>query len=511
MTIKDRLESLNTKKIEGYKKAYQMPTASACKDFINRFCFTYDPRSKKKVLPFILYPRQEEYIDWLWDRYKGHECGMVDKARDIGASWLSMAFSVWLLLFQKNTSVGIYSFKADSVDKLGDISTLMGKVNSIIQNLPQQFVEGVISKYFYIKNYNGSDIAGASGDQPDRGGRRSCFFKDESAFYEHPEMIEASLSETSDCIIDISTHQGTNSIFYQKISSGSIPVFVFDWFSNPNHTQELYNQKREKAAAQGMLHIFQREIDRNPGASIDSVVIPMEWAESAKQIEIKNNGKRVAGVDVADAGTDTSAICIVDGNEVLYLDEWSLGDTGETADKSFWKAVDFKCDEYRYDNIGVGAGVKARVRQIKEDIEHKLVKTERDLIALKMKIIGWSAAGAVIRPEESDFDDKENRLLFENAKSQAYWKCREEFRNTYRFTTGKDYDAGKVISFCEVAKSNIFNKFLRELSQPQYKISSSGKIQIDKKPNSSKSPNLNDAYIIARAETSGQWVSWSAV
>lgn len=55
---------------------------------------------------------------------------------------------------------------------------------------------------------NGAVIVGEAGDNIGRGNRTSIYFKDESAFYEHPDTIDAALSQTSNCKIDISTPNG---------------------------------------------------------------------------------------------------------------------------------------------------------------------------------------------------------------------------------------------------------------------------------------------------------------
>lgn len=512
MNYEDRIKSLSKLNIAKYKMAYQIPIEESCLDFINRYVFTYDPRrSENKAVPFFLFPKQEDYIRWLFNLYKDRKNGMVDKCRDVGATWCFIAFSVWLLLFQKETSVGLFTYKADEVDKLGDISTLFGKARHIINKLPQEFRQGVTTNYFYIKNNeNKSDIAGASGDNPGRGGRRSVIFKDESAFYTHAEMVEAALSEVSDCIIDISTHQGTNTLFYSKIISGKTPVFVFNWQDNPVHTQEWYDTKKAKAISEGMFHIFQREIERNPGASIENTVIPFEWMNDTLKSTIEIRGKRIAGLDVADEGSDTNALCIMDGNCLEYLNEWGGLDTTQTADKAFWQCVEMKVEELRYDNIGVGAGVKGEINRLIEEIKniHESDRTENQKWALKIKVVGWSAAGAVIRPNEQDYSDKANWELFENAKSQAYWKIREEFRCTFRYVNNQQTDETKLLFLKNTGL--LFTKFTNEICQPQFNLSASGKIVINKKPQGRKSPNLLEAFLIARAEIVG-WMAWSTI
>jgi len=65
-----------------------------------------------------------------------------------------------------------------------------------------------------------STITGEAGDNIGRGGRNSIYFKDESAFYEHPLTIDAALSQNSDVKIDVSTPNGIGNPFYQKRFAG---------------------------------------------------------------------------------------------------------------------------------------------------------------------------------------------------------------------------------------------------------------------------------------------------
>jgi len=457
-------------------KSFYLPLPESCIDFINLCVWTYDPRRKdSKKIPFFLYERQNEFIFWLWERYKLKENGIVDKCRDVGASWCFVAFSIWMLLFQKGSAIGFYSYKSDAVDKKGEMDSLMEKARFIIDNLPGSIKLALQQSYMLIKNGD-SSISGLSGEQP-RGGRKSMLFKDESAFYEHPEIIEGALSETSDCIIDISTHAGTDTVFFNKIQSGSTPTFIFDWWQNPIHTQEWYDKKKEKALSEGLMHIFEREINRNPQASVESVVINPSWVISARTHDKKIYGKKILGFDTADDGTDAKAIVFVNGNVVQYISQWIEGDIGDASEKAYKKAIELGADEIHYDSIGIGAGAKIRLKQLIEGQQSKI------------QLIGWNAGSGVIRPDESDFNDQPNKMLFENAKSQAYWKVREEFIQTYRYINNKDHDPSKIIFIEDMKDNQYFNKFINELSQPQHKLSASGKIIIDKKAGK-KSPNL---------------------
>ena len=48
-----------------------------------------------------------------------------------------------------------------------------------------------------VNPQTGASITGESGDNIGRGGRKLCYFKDESAWYERPEKIEAALADNT--------------------------------------------------------------------------------------------------------------------------------------------------------------------------------------------------------------------------------------------------------------------------------------------------------------------------
>lgn len=512
LSWKDKLKILESPEMLAREyKMLSMPSAESVIYFIDNWCFTYDPRLPgKKNIPFVLYPKQREFIRWLWARYMNQEEGVVDKCRTAGFSWLTMAFSVYLILFRMGESVGVFSKKATDVHNLKDISSLMAKADYIIKRLPASWTAGVSVNLFHIYNSKSeSDISGSSGDNPGRSQRRSIFFGDEAAFYEHAELIEAAVTETANCKIWGSTHSGTNTLFYRKATGGVLPVFVFDWWDNPNLDQAWFNKKKEKAEAEGTLHIFKREIERNAAASVDAVLIPAEWVAAAR-LETHEGTRKIAALDLADEGGDTNALVITEGNGVIYLEERAEGDPVETGIWAFWKAAEYGCEEFRFDANGVGAGCKGAIKQVKAQIEAKEDKTELDEAALKMKITPYFDGGAVQRPDDLDFNDTPNSEFFENRKAQDYFTLMFLFLNTYRKQNGQDYDEDKIISL-DFESSPVYNKLVNEISQPQRGLSSRGKTIIKKKPNGSKSPNLADALKMAMSQVEPEFIPWSII
>src|SRR4051812_34784652 len=61
-------------------------------DFIEHWVDTFDPRNagtlKPTRMPFVLFPRQREFIDFLYACSRSETHGLIEKSRDMGATWL---------------------------------------------------------------------------------------------------------------------------------------------------------------------------------------------------------------------------------------------------------------------------------------------------------------------------------------------------------------------------------------------------------------------------------------
>jgi hypothetical protein len=163
---------------------------------------------------------------------------------------------------------------------------------------------------------NGSSIVGEAGDNIGRGNRTSIYFKDESAHYEHADAIDAALSQTSNCKIDISTPNGAGNAFYKKAHGGQIKKFVFDWHDDPRKDDEWY----AKQCASLDPAIVAQEIDRNYEASVSNAFIPGDLvlaAQARGPADVKPVGGLRVGIDVARFGNDKTAISFRRGRVLL--------------------------------------------------------------------------------------------------------------------------------------------------------------------------------------------------
>lgn len=458
-------------------------------DFINDWGVTFDPRKKPSMIPFLLFPKQEEFILWLKESYENKEDGLAEKSRDMGFTWLACAFSVWLWLFHDGSKVGWGSRKEQLVDRLGDPDSIFEKIRMFIKYLPKQFVPNGYNEmkhatYLKIINpENGNVIAGEAGDNIGRGGRSTIYFKDESAFYERPERIEAALSQNTDVKIDISTPNGNGNPFYQKRFSGKVRVFTMNWRDDPRKDEAWYKKQCDTLDPVTVA----QEIDIDYSASVENICIPALWVAAAVNYELPKEGMKFAGYDVADEGGDFYALIKRHGNFIYHVEKWKDGTTTQSTRKVFNDSKTDKIDIINYDSVGVGAGAKGEFRELNQD--------------LSLSINGINSGD---NPPMGMYRDtgRENKDMFLNLRAYLWWDMRLRFKRTYEVKNGlESYPADELISIPNDAE------LIAELSQPKYQFAENGKIKIeskqDMKKRGIKSPNKADALMLAFSPQTG--------
>jgi hypothetical protein len=486
--------------------------------FINHWCDTYDPRNasqeKPVVLPLILFDKQAELVEFIHACLNAEENGLVEKSRDMGASWVCIAFTVWLFLFWEQVAIGWGSRKREQVDRLGDQSSLFEKIRMLLRTVPDVFKprgfgEHDLTYMRCLNPGNGSTITGEIGDDIGRGGRSLIYFVDEAAYLEHPEKVEAALMGNTRVRIDVSSVSGVGTLFQRKREAGvdwnrgqpiikaRTNIFVLDWSDHPLKTQQWHDERKKKELDQGLGHIFAREVDRDYAAAVEGVIIPADWVNAAIDADWKlgfsdlETGKPVAGLDVADSGVDRNALALRKGCKLLYLEEWGERDTGRTARRAVAALASYVPVELQYDAIGIGAGIKAETNRLRDD----------GLLPVGLTLQPWVAGAAVIDPfgrvVSGDKFSPLNRDFYSNIKAQAWWNLRRRFEVTFRAINepGFTYDHDDLIVI--PATLPLLRKLQKELSQAIASQSSSLKLSVDKQPDGALSPNLADAMVMA--------------
>ncbi len=472
--------------------------------FINDWGVTFDPRNADiglpTSIPFVLFPRQVEWVSWVMEHWQGRKPGLTEKSRDCGISWLAVALACTLCLFNDGITIGFGSRKEEYVDKLDSPKSLFFKARMFLKFLPPEFLDGWNRKtdapHMLLKfPATGSHIAGEAGDGIGRGDRASIYFVDESAFLERPQLVEASLSQTTNCRIDVSSVNGRGNPFEVKRHSGKIDVFVFDWRDDPRKDEAWYAKQEEELDPVTLA----QEVNRDYSASSEGVLIPSAWVQSAinacAKLGIAPTGARVGGFDVADEGKDNLAFAGRHGPVLEHLEEWrGVGDDIFGSVQRVFSACDgLTYPGFLYDADGLGAGVRGDARVINE-MRGKAGQRVLDVRPFR-------GSGAVNNPEGEDEKGRKNADFFANQKAQAWWGLRQRFRATHRAVTASaPYNPDDIISISPDLPN--LTKLSGELSQPTYSLNLAGKIVIDKAPEGSKSPNLADAVMIAYSRTS---------
>lgn len=469
--------------------------------FINDWGVTQDPRNVERglpsIVPFILFPKQVEWINWVIDHWRGQKGGLTEKSRDMGLSWLATSFSCSMCLYYDGMAIGFGSRKETYVDQVGAPKSLFHKARTFMSYLPEEFRGGWdAERHAPHMRINfpetKSNMSGEAGDNIGRGDRTGIYFVDEAAHLDHPDLVEASLSATTNCRQDISSVNGMTNPFAVKRFGGKVDVFTFHWKDDPRKDDVWYAKERDRLDPVTLA----QEVDIDYNASVEGILIPREWALAAVDAHIKLNvvptGDRLGALDVADEGKDKNAFCGAHGILIEHVEEWSGvgGDIFNTVAKAFGLCEQFGYKQLKYDGDGLGAGVRGDARILNEK-----------RVTNKIAVDAFRGSEAPFNPKGEDVKGRLNEDFFANRKAQAWWALRTRFLNTFRAVVeGKPFDKEEIISISSKIKN--YQKLVTELSQPTRSFNPNGKTIIDKAPDGALSPNMADSVMIRFGRTS---------
>jgi len=495
-------------------------------EFICHWMDTYNPRKKGsgKWVPFVLFHRQAEMVEFVEELDRDEQNGLIEKARDMGATWLLCAYSVCCWLFDDNDATGWGSRKQELVDKLGDPDSIFQKMRLLVDRLPDVFLPRGFKPREHatfmklINPENGSSVTGESGDNIGRGGRKSRYVKDESAHYERPEKIQAALDDNTNVQIDISSVNGLGNVFHRKreagidwspgkvIEPGYTRVFVFDWRDHPEKDQAWYDRRKAAAEREGMQHIFAQEVDRNYSAAVQNTIISYDWIRAAVDAHLMIPALRIqppdvwmAGLDVADEGMDKNALALRQWVILRSVEQWGERDPGVTARRATMRVRGHRGIRVQYDSIGIGSNVKS---------EYNRMMDTGELARGEVIYVPWNAGDEVqdkfARIIPDDEQSMFNKDFFGNMKAQAWWSIRTRFYKTFKMVEAIKngqvppiYPADDLISLDKAGLGEMLDPLMKELAQPTQGLGAGLRMIVDKKPAGTRSPNMADAVIQA--------------
>lgn len=258
--------------------------------YVNTFCWTYDPRSKVKVTPFITYADfQDEAMCEIDNAIEVGQDVATPKSRDMGASWMGLIVVERRWHFFDNLSFLLVSRNEDYVDKRGNPKALFWKIDFLHRHQPRWLLptdrwkgdRDPNRKLLHLGNAdNGSVIDGESttGDAG-RGDRRTAMFIDEHAAFELNDGFKVlrATRDTTNCRIFNSTPQGANNGFYEVVHKTAAKILRLHWSKHPLKGRGLYTTD-ENTGKPILLDGFRGEVTiRRKGEDPKVVYFPDEY------------------------------------------------------------------------------------------------------------------------------------------------------------------------------------------------------------------------------------------
>ena len=175
-----------------------------------------------------------------------------------------------------------------------------------------------------------SSISGDAGDRMGRGGRKAIFFVDESAHLMRPALVDAAISMSTDCRIDMSSvERQCKPLCRQRRDATRAQSTVLT--SSGTTTCERTKYGWSASATRLDPITFAQEVMNQFDASMEGIVIPYNYVNAAIDAHVKLGwkiiGMKLAGLDIADRGKDKNAIAMRHGILIKHAVMWTGKDS----------------------------------------------------------------------------------------------------------------------------------------------------------------------------------------
>jgi len=187
-------------------------------------------------IPFITWKVQDEAIQTIRHCIDNGENVLIDKSRDMGASWIGLSVFHWYWQFIPGCTFLEMSRNEKYVDQRGNMDTLFEKHRYLLRMQPAWMQPGVDDNILRIKNErNGNLIVGESTNQhAGQGARKTAVLLDEFARVREAEEIDLALTDTTACKVYNSTPQGPNTWFSKLKKSRACRILEMPWWRHPD-------------------------------------------------------------------------------------------------------------------------------------------------------------------------------------------------------------------------------------------------------------------------------------
>jgi hypothetical protein len=266
-----------------------------------------DPQREPSIIPFDVWPAQAQLLGDLQTTRQL----IILKARQLGITWLVLAYALWLCLFHASKTVIIISKDQESANET------IKRARGMFTRLKQQPQTLAIDNVGEIAWSNGSRIkAFASSSDAGSSFTGSLLILDELAKNPKAPDIYTSAKPTIDdggAVVILSTAKGKENIFHRlwtKAEAGENalrPVFI-PWHERPGRDAAWY--ARVASDALTMQHHTQ-EYPATPDEAFQSLAVSpfieaMEWWDACRET-LPPLGKREPIVIALDAATSNDS------------------------------------------------------------------------------------------------------------------------------------------------------------------------------------------------------------
>ncbi len=229
-------------------EANQALVRAKCADdvlwYINGWVWQYNPRKKhpeQPVAPFLTWDFQEEAVRVLLECIETDEDLLIEKSREMGASWLCLIVMEWLWHFKPWMKFLCISRNEMAVED-DDPDSLFWKIDFMHRYQPKWLRPKMKRRKLYYGNEdNGSTITGqASTGRAGVGGRATAMFIDEFSQIKEDYEVLHRTSDTTGCRIFNGTHRGTGTAFHELSRRVDQKKLVMHWTQHPDKRPGLY-------------------------------------------------------------------------------------------------------------------------------------------------------------------------------------------------------------------------------------------------------------------------------
>lgn len=250
----------------------QRDLLAACREsklfWVNAFCWTYhqfdlNPETGERMearsphTPFITWDVQDNLV-YEFDQCLVEPCNdiLVDKSRDMGASWICVQYLHWHWLFTDDAQLLEMSRTKDYVDQTGNMKALFQKHDYINGWLPEWMVppqtlfgEKNRTSMHMLNSLNRSCIDGESTtEHAGSGDRRKIVLLDEFAKVENGTLMRSATRDVTPMRIVNSTPAGAGTEYSRWKNSGQIKVFILPFYEHPEKGAGRYVAKTDAGA-----------------------------------------------------------------------------------------------------------------------------------------------------------------------------------------------------------------------------------------------------------------------